>query len=299
MKKVFRVKRIGTALLMACLVLSFVQYMPAEDKVFCWQVSMGKSKSYLMGSIHLLKKEFYPLPEVIEKAFADSQILAVEADLSPEKAGDMLALTMERGMYTGDDKLKNHISEKTYQMAEKALKEAGMDMSAFEKFKPWMLAMTVEGMLMMKKGFDPSYGVDMHFLKKAAKEKEILELEGLKFQIDLFDNFTQKENEYFLLLTLEEMATGDEEIGQMTEAWARGDAAAMERYITKIIRENPEMQSVYKKLFDDRNFKMADKIAGYLQTGKTHFVVAGAGHLVGENGVIQLLRDKGFKVKQL
>lgn len=299
MKKVFRVKRIGTALLMACLVLSFVQYMPAEDKVFCWQVSMGKSKSYLMGSIHLLKKEFYPLPEVIEKAFADSQILAVEADLSPEKAGDMLALTMKRGMYTGDDTLKNHVSEKTYQMAEKALKEAGMDMSAFEKFKPWMLAMTIEGMLMMKKGFDPSYGVDMYFLKKAAKEKEILELEGLEFQIDLFDNFTQKENEYFLLLTLEEMAAGDEEIGQMTEAWARGDAAAMERYINKIVRENPEMQSVYKKLFDDRNFKMADKIAGYLQTGKTHFVVAGAGHLVGENGVIQLLRDKGFKLKQL
>lgn len=299
MKKILRVKRIWMAALLACLVLTSVVSMQAEDKVFLWQISSENGKSYVMGSIHLLKKEFYPLPEVIEKAFADSQVLAVEANLSPEKAMEVAALTVKRGMYSGEDTLKDHISEKTYQFAGKVLKEMGMDIARFEKFKPWMLAMTVESMQLLKKGFDPNYGVDMHFLKKAAKEKEILELEGIGFQIDLFDSFTPKESEYFLFYTLQQASVEDEEIGQMAEAWARGDAAAVENFITRNIKKSPELQSVYDKLFDDRNFKMADKIAAYLKTDKTYFVVVGAGHLVGKNGVIQLLKDKGFKVKQL
>jgi uncharacterized protein YbaP (TraB family) len=299
MKTILRVKRVWMAALLVSLVLTTVLAVQAEERVFVWQVSWEKNTSYVMGSIHLLKKEFYPLPQVIEKAFADSQVLAVEANLSPEKAMEVAALTMKRGMYSGEDTLKDHISEKTYRLAGKVLKEMDMDIEELKKLKPWMLAMTVESMQLLKKGFDPNYGVDMHFLKKAAKEKEIVELEGIGFQIDLFESFTPKESDLFLFFTLQEASAGDEKIGQMTEAWARGDAAAVENFVTRHVREYPELKGVFDKLFDERNFKMADKIAAFLKTDKTHFVVVGAGHLVGKNGVLQLLRDKGFKVKQL
>jgi hypothetical protein len=164
-------------------------------------------------------------------------------------------------------------------------------------FKPWFVAMNMTLVELQKLGIDPQYGVDVHFLAEA-KGKRIIELEGAEAQIELLDGFTDKEQEEFLKYTLNENESIGKSINDMIAAWNAGDAGRIEEYLTESTKDSPEMQTLYRKLFDDRNGKMADRIEAMLKTGNTYFVVVGAGHLVGKTGLIQLL-GKTHPVEQM
>jgi uncharacterized protein YbaP (TraB family) len=268
-------------------------------KSFFWEVETTTGKSYLLGSIHLLKKEHYPLKDVIEQAFESIDVLAVEADISGDKMVREGMNMLQKGMYTGEETLQKNISPKTFKLARDKLKELGMDIDAFKTFKPWMLALTIEGMELMKLGFDPNFGIDKYFLDKAAGKKEIVELEGIGFQMELFESFSKEESEKFLLSGITEATQMGKEVNVMVDAWANGDTRKMAQFLTENIEKYPELNGMYKKILDDRNEKMVEKILAYLQTGKRYFIVAGAAHMVGEKGIVRLLKEKGINVKQL
>ncbi len=277
----------------------------STGKSFLWQVeSTGAAgKSYLLGSVHFLKKEHYPLKKVIEEAFEQTDVLAVEADISTDKMTKASMMLLQKGMYTGEETLKANISEKTFQLVGDKLKELGMDISGFQKFKPWMVAMTIEGMELMKLGFNPNYGIDKYFLDKASTstsgKKEIVELEGVEYQVKLFESFSKEESEKFLISAIMEANQLEKEIDAIVNAWAVGDTGKMERFFIQDIQKYPGLKTVYKKILDDRNEKMVEKIISYFKTDKKYFIVVGAAHMVGRKGIIQLLKEKGFRVKQL
>lgn len=281
------------------LLLLAAVFLGAQEKSFIWEIQVGAGKSYLLGSVHFLKKDMYPLKPAMEDAFAAADVLAVEVDVSADKIMAAALLTMKRGMYTGEDTLKENISEKTYKLVEEWLKKNNMNIKDFKKHKPWLLAMTITGMELMKLGFDPNYGIDKYFMDKAAGKKEILELEGVEFQLDLFEGFSREENDQFLFAALQDAATSKEEFDKMVAAWLKGDAAEMEKLFTKNIRKYPELKGIFEKLNDARNEKMAAKILSFLNEEKTYLIVVGAAHLLGNKGLIQLLRDKGYTLKQL
>jgi uncharacterized protein YbaP (TraB family) len=277
----------------------------STGKSCLWQVeSTGTSgKSYLLGSVHFLKKEHYPLKKVIEETFEQTDVLAVEADISADKMAKAGQMLMQKGIYTGEETLKANISEKTFQLVRDKLKELGMDIQGFQKFKPWMVAMTIESMELMKLGFNPNYGIDKYFLDKASAstsgKKEIVELEGLEYQVNLFESLSKEENDKLLLSSVLEADQLEKEVDAMVNAWATGDTEKMERLFIQDMQKHPGLEAVYKKILDDRNEKMVEKIISYLKTGKRYFIVAGAGHMVGKKGIIRLLKEKGFKVEQL
>lgn len=274
---------------------------------FLWELEGTAGKSYLLGSVHLLKKEHYPLKQVIEESFEQSEVLAVEADLSGDKVMSQAMVLMQKGMYSGEETFKDNISPETYRKVEDKLKELGMDIEGVKKFKPWFLAMTLSSMELIKMGFSPEYGIDLYFLGKASgtKEgkiegkKEIAELEGVDFQVKLLDGFSKEESEGFLLSTILEAEQMGKEMDNIIDAWLNGNIDKMEQLFTEHTKETPAMAALYKKLLDDRNEKMVEKIAGYLDSGKIHFIVAGAAHMVGKKGIVQLLKDRGVKVRQL
>ena len=269
-------------------------------KSFIWEVRSPKGMCYVLGSIHMLKKEFYPLPDAMEKAFEKSEVVVVEADITDQEAmGKVAMLTLQKGMYQGDDTLKTKISEKTYKLLEEYMKKNDMSMDSFQKFRPWLLALTLTSMSMVKRGFDPNLGIDKYFLDQAKDKKEIKELEGMDFQVDLLSGFSEEEAEKFLFYTLEEVGAETEELDEMVTAWSNGDPEAMAELVTKTASEYPALKGVYKQLIEGRNFGMADKVEAYLATGKIHLVISGAAHLVGENGILKLLEKKGYKLKQL
>lgn len=268
-------------------------------KSFLWEIEGTAGKSYLLGSIHLLKKEHYPLKKAVEDAFEQSDVLAVEADVSGDKLMSQGMVLLQKGMYTGEETLEGNISPKTYQRAVKKLKELGMDIGGFKKFKPWLLAMTIAQMELVKLGFSPEYGIEMYFLGKASGKKEIAELEGIEFQVKLFDGLSKAESEGFLLANIMEADMMGKELDNMIDAWFTGDTKTLRRLLTENIQKTPGLDNLYKKLLDHRNEGMVKTIINYLKSDKTYFIVAGAAHMVGKKGIVQLLEDKGIKTKQL
>ncbi|HLP58007.1 MAG TPA: TraB/GumN family protein, partial [Candidatus Deferrimicrobium sp.] len=246
-----------------------------------------------------LKKEHYPLKKIIEDSFALSDVLAVEADVSSKKMAQEGMMILQKGMYKDEETLKKNLSENTYQLAEKKLKELGMDIQGFQKFKPWMVAMTISSLELMKLNFDPNYGIDKYFLEKAADKKEIAELEGLEYQLNLFEGFSKEEMDKFLLSTIIEADQTGKEIEILVDAWLTGNTEKAEKSITENIHKYPELDAMYKKILDTRNENMVEKITSYLKSNKKYFIIAGAAHMVGKKGIVQLLQDKGFTVTQL
>jgi uncharacterized protein YbaP (TraB family) len=268
------------------------------EKSFLWRVQSKRNTVYVLGSIHLLKKDVYPLSRTIEGAFEKSDVLAVEADVNDVSRLDLQKL-MESAFYQGGDSLERHVSVKTFNLIREETARAGLPMELVYNQKPWFLALTLESVELMKSGYDPNYGIDKHFLSKAEGRKRISELESLDYQINLLAGLNDEEQELFLLYTLRELKILVQEVDKLVDAWKTGAVEKMQSAITKSLAEDRRFYTIYDKLIYKRNRNMAQKIDGYLKTSGTYFVVVGAAHLLGDKGIIQLLKDKGYSVEQL
>ncbi|HTP66160.1 MAG TPA: TraB/GumN family protein [Geobacteraceae bacterium] len=271
----------------------------ATQKSFLWQVRSKSATVFILGSIHMAKPDMYPLAQRIEESFTKAGALALEAD--PAKAGDqnLLSTMLAAALYPDNQTLKEHLSPKSYELASREMEQLGLPMESFNKSRPWFLAMTIEVLELQHLGYDPAYGIDVYFAGKAQGNKRIIELESFDYQIRLLNGFSDHEQELFLLYTLQDLKQLKDETGELMTAWRDGDAKAMEDLAIKTPAESPEMRPILDKLIYRRNREMAAKIGGFLQGKETVFVVVGAAHLVGKEGVIELLRGKGFTVEQM
>ena len=276
------------------------------SKGLLWKVTGGKSDAYILGSIHIGKKELYPLNSKITDIFKKSDYLSVEANiLDMEGVQEQIA---EKAFYK-DSTLKENISEETYELLVKKLDEYNIDYSVFEKAKPWYVSMVFATLDHQVAEYEIAMGIDQYFLTKAifdaASNKEILELESIEFQIDLFDSFSpdmQEENLKEALLSLEKVNdenTAQEEIVEaMWDLWQKGDSKGFEELIDMATEEDSEYN---QKFWHERNINMTNKVIDYLndEEGKTYFVVFGAGHLYSKTGVLKALEEKGYKLEQI
>lgn len=271
----------------------------AGQKSFLWRVQSKSTTVYVLGSVHVAKPDMYPLPRVIEESFAKSGALVLEAD--PAKAGDpsLLSRMLAAALYPDNGTLKEHLSQKTYEIASREMEQLGLSFDSFSRTRPWFLASTIEILELQRLGYDPSYGIDVYFAGKAAGKKRIIELESFDYQINLMNSFSDREQELFLLYTVRDMERLKDEAKDLMAAWKSGDANGMETLVTETFSAAPELKPIFDKLIYRRNREMAAKIGEFLQGKDTVFIVVGAAHLVGKEGVIELLRDKGYKVEQM
>jgi uncharacterized protein YbaP (TraB family) len=267
------------------------------SKLFFWKATSPTTEVYLFGSIHLGKKDFYPLAKEIEGAFDRSKFLVLEADETKYTPEELQTLIMENALYPPTDSLSKHATPETI----KALGTLGYPAEAIEKMKPWFLAIMVSAVSIQKLGFTKEFGIDTHFSKEAKeKAKEILELESMGYQIQLLSGFSPELQLKFLESTLDESERTKERMDAMVTAWSKGDSATLEdEMIKKPLAKRPAQTEIFAKMIDERNAGMAKKIGDYLKTKDVHFVVVGAAHLVGEKGVVKLLEKQGIKVEQV
>lgn len=278
--------------------LSWDRDLGAEDgQSFFWKVEQKGPTVYILGSVHLLKKEQFSMNPTIEKAFEESDTLVVEAQIKdiPLAHAEMLK---EKGLYAENDQLKNHVSQETYALAVKEGTRVGLPVELVDKQKPWFLALSIQGLELLKAGYNPQYGIDHYFLTKAAGQKRILEIEGLYNQITFLSSLPAEEQELMLLVTLSDLKTVIQETDHLVKAWGSGDTRSMEALIMKKLREDKRLAFFYEKFLYERNKKMVSKIDYYLQTHGIYFVVVGAAHLIGNQGIVKLLQEKGYRVKQ-
>jgi uncharacterized protein YbaP (TraB family) len=278
--------------------LSMRPVFSETGKSFLWRVKSTSTTVYLLGSIHFLKKEFYPLHETVESAYDSSDTLVVEANVNDVGKLDLTTL-MDKALYKNDDGLEKHVSSETYELIKQKTRSLGIPPELADRQKPWLLALSLETLELTKLGYDPMHGVDYYFLSKALGKRRILELESLDEQIRLLSGFSDREQEIFLLVTMKSLGSMASQLDTLVQAWASGDTATVESILTKSTREDGTIERIHEKLLDERNTKMSSKIEDYLNSGGSYFVVVGAGHLVGKAGIVELLRARGYSVEQL
>ena len=270
-------------------------------KHFLWRVTGPKGVVHLFGTIHVGKADFYPLPSIIEDSFKTADTLIEEIDTSdPGEAARVEQGLAAVGAYTNGDTINNHLSEITRSHLATYVKKGGLPEAAIAHMRPWLVSMLVVQLEMKRRGVDPSYGLDQHFLKEARQShKEIGALEDAASQLRLLSSLSEEFQDRLLLNSLVDMEKWADTFDLLTRAWQSGDAAAMQGVITSSVRDFPQLKPLMTQVFDDRNTAMTAKIERFLQTPKTYFVAVGAGHLVGNKGIVSQLRRKNLKVEQL
>ena len=262
-----------------------------------WKVEGRTNAMYLFGSIHFLKKDFYPLPQPIEEAYKQSQIVVLEADLGENTSPEAQMKMLQSGKAAEGETLKDVLSKETYAKLEAHLTESGLPIAIFDPLRPWMVAVALVSAEIMKLGYNPEDGVDKYFFGKVKEDKkEMVHLETLDFQLGLFTSLTKQEQDAMLRETLQEVSNFKQHLQGIIEAWRTGDTQALEKFMLEAMRDYPQL---HKKLLTDRNKLWVDKLQKLHASGKTVFVVVGAAHLVGKDSVIDLLNAKGLKARQL
>ena len=295
-----------------CLLLLFVCLAPlarasepaaeAGQKLFCWKVTGSEGGAvYLLGTIHVGRAEFYPLPAVIENSFKAADTLVTETDLTePQGSSRLLKLLLEKGTYPRGDTVENHIGAETRAHLAHYVatsKELGSD---YTHLKPWFLSIAIAIVEAKRAGLNTNDGIDRHFVDEAVTmKKPIGTLETSEFQLELMNSFSDELQDQLLLAALLDTEKKPEVIGQLLQAWKSGDAERLHETTTRYLRDYPVLKPLFEKMFDQRNDAMTQKIEEFLKTPKTIFVAVGAGHLTGERGILAQLRAKNYEIEQL
>ena len=275
-----------------CLVQGVANYKPHYP---FWQLETNGHTLYILGSIHALKEDIYPLPTHIEEAFAQSEQLIVEVDLAAYDATAVSQIIRNEGLFRQQGQLAQLLPPTTYS-ALTQINTLAAQLSQQQEPKPWLLSLQIMQDSLRQHGFDTALGVDNYFLQKAGKvHKSVRSLEQLEQQLSLFSQLTDLQQVAILTKTLNELGTLNQDMDTLVRAWQRGDLGYLEQVLEQSFVGYPQL---YQHLISDRNQRWVTRLTQRARTN-TNFVVVGAMHLVGDNSVIQQLQQRGFSVKRL
>jgi len=275
---------------------AFSQAVVAQEKSLFWRVSRDQKSIFLLGSIHYLRRENYPLNPAILNALDISKSLVLEVDLNSVSTESAQHMTLEKAIYRDGTTLAQNISAETYQLAARRASELGLDMRVLNSMKPWFAALTMVAIKLQRLGLDPKLGVDRHLAERAKNSgKPTAGLETLEFQLSLFDQLSEREQELMLRQTVEELERLDRDINDIVNSWLKGDGERMASLLLAGMVEYPEL---YQKILVERNRRWVGEIERLVQQGSGAMVVVGAAHLLGKDSVVEILKQKGYSVEQ-
>ncbi len=268
-----------------------------DSKATLWKVKGDHNIIYLLGSIHVLSKQAYPLKPALERAFDDANQVAFEIDLTlftPKRFQQEFKRT---ALYPPGQSLSKKLSPGAVRLLRRVLPGYGLTLKDVERFKPWFLADWLSSRTLEMAGFSDQLGVDLHFYHKAkAAGKPVLGLETLRDQAEIFDHFNDEENELYLTGTISGLTAYVATVRRLVEAWRDGDVRLLDQLLNQDKRSDPTTHDV---LFSKRNSKWVPEIERFAHENGNYLIIVGAGHLVGEDGVVAQLRRAGYSVQQL
>lgn len=263
-------------------------------KTFLWSIETGKNTVYLLGSLHILKNDSFPLGVEIEDAYMDSKKIVLETDLDSINNPEFQAKMITLGLYPEGQTLAQNVSRETYRLLEKKLVAVGLPVAHFNRFRPWVSALALTFMEFQRLGFDPSYGIDTHFFNKAKKDgKEIIVLETMDYQLGLFTKMGKAEQESFLRQALKDLEVIDTMASEMVSSWKTGDVDKLNSIIKSSFEAHPD---IYNRFIIQRNKRWISRIEDLMRQDENVLVIVGAGHLVGTESILELLKKKGYKI---
>src|SRR5437868_1484759 len=204
----------------------------AQAKSFAWKVTGKSGVVYVVGSVHLLSSDFYPLQPPLEAAYKDADLLVEEVDMAELTDPTSQVSLLGRAMLPSSTPLDKVISADTYAVLSKRAAALGLPLEPFKMLKPWMVALTLVQMEWQQAGFDPQLGLDKHFYDQAkADGKATQGLETAEYQISRLDGLSMEQQEHLLSESLKEMDDERANMKKLVDAWRTGDSATIEKIV--------------------------------------------------------------------
>ncbi len=285
------------ALLLAWLFLPF-QAAAGDQRLF-WQAESGNGTVYLLGSLHFGDPSMYPLPEAIGDALASADVLVVEVNITAH-APEAIAETIgRRGLYHDNRRLDHLVNRDTWRALTDAAAEIGLPTALLERQKPWFASMTLTTLALAQRGFRSDLGVDLHVLRLAADAGlPVIELESVERQLELLDGLSERGQVQLLEQTIGQLADTDRYFRVLLDAWLAGDADGLAAILVEDLHAPHGDDEIYQVLLAERNRSMQRDIVALLDEHDVVFVVVGAGHMVGDDGIVAGLRAEGYQIYQ-
>lgn len=295
------------AILLAVLMLVPVMGARAESSPLLYRVTDGEGhRVYLLGTIHVGREDFYPLSDAVEQAYAEAEILAVEADILAFSQNLVKMTQMSLAlMYGPGDDASNHMSPENYALAVEKIDYPEILLRRM-RLAAWM-SLTEEQTYDMA-GLSADWGVDMHLLSRAhADGKQIDELEGMEDQMDVLLALPDSIVEMQIMSSLENAVGAASAINTLAGAWQTGNEMLLNLLLqseeTALDQLPEEIRADYAAFMDtmygDRNSGFEDQVKNYLAEGKTVLFAVGAAHIVGEGALAQMLAQDGYTVEEI
>jgi uncharacterized protein YbaP (TraB family) len=278
-------------------VLGLLGSLSAHAESPVWAIKGAHNTVYLAGSVHLLTAKESALPPAFDKAYADADALVMEVDMDDLDEGAVQGWILEHGMFADEGTLKSTLGDGLYARAEQEGNKLGLPIEALQLMEPWLLAMTFSQLEYLKLGFDPEQGVEKQLARKAARDhKSITGFETMEEQLGMLDGLSYSDQARFLDMTLEEMDGMEKETNAMLGAWRNGDAKKLGDLLGEEYKVAP---SLYRMLVSDRNSRWMPELEKLLKGDNDYLVVVGALHLVGNGGLLELAKARGYAPKQM
>jgi len=243
-----------------------------------------KQSSYLFGTQHMVPKEKFIMPKELKEKIKSSKVLVFETDINP-KITEMMKLIPKMMLPSGQE-LKDIMDSLAFSNLEKfildTLKMSEKKWKQSQRFKPSILAsMVMESSMKNTKSYEKEIG-------KIGKKKKIEKFETLEEQLNMLNSI---DDTLFL--------------GQINSSMLKGLEQLTNTYLTfnldsvqKLLTSEPDYEEIDGKLIRNRNTAWIPKIETFISNNST-FIAVGAGHLPGSNGLIQLLRNKGYTINPI
>jgi uncharacterized protein YbaP (TraB family) len=259
---------------------------------FAWSVVGTTTTLTLVGSIHVGFDGLYPLPEPVETAFRESTTLAMELALDQEPPERVAELMIDGAQLPHGQTLHDCLSEKAWLRYQQFATRHDDQAKFFSRFRPWFVAVFLSGEQSTLAGYDPNLGLDMHFFKQRGSRR-VIGVEKAQDHVRALAELPPETQELMLLEQLDAMDSGEDELANVVRLWKAGDADGLAREMFSEL-DNSQYAPVYDALIVKRNERMTKQIESWLAGKERVFVVLGAGHFVGKDGIIAHLSKDGW-----
>ena len=287
-----------------CAWLRPAPFVLRADRALFWRVQGPEGSPgtvYLLGSVHVRGERPLALDATLERDFERSDELWVEVNLLGLGPEELARIARDRAQLPPPQRLHDLVSADTETLVQRFAAAHQLDLERLEGLKPWAVALAVSLLEAQAEGLAPEQGVDLYFLELARGRKFIGSLETVDGQLALFDTLPPEMQELMLRGALEgdeAPATGASELQPIVGSWEEGDEAALSASLFGPLQEHPELAPFYDRIYFARNAAMSERVQRFLAEPRTRFVVVGAGHLVGDRGIVALLRARGCRVER-
>ena len=284
----------------AAVLLFALSPAPVTAGGLLWRVLGGHAPAHLLGSMHYGVAQMYPMHPLIEQAIAEAERVMVEVDLLKIPPSALAAEIVSRGTQPAGQSLQTQLPDDLWRDLVALAGRLSVPVATVQRQKPWLSALTLGSIAVLRLGMNERHGVDLHVLNRVRSRTPVAELEGFDAQLELFSGLALSDQLVMLDAAVRGFDRAQALAGRILDAWRLGDSVLLTRVLAEdAALGEPAALRLRAKLLTQRNRRMTQRIAGALQQPGSVLVVVGAAHLVGPDSIVEQLAARGYAVNQL